>query len=156
MELNLYFPIFIPFENKKVLIYGGGKIAVRRVKTLLEFGANITVIAPTVEEELKCEKRIVWKKDSYKEGSIESDVFCVIAITDDSNVNETIYKECKAKNIMVNNASNKEQCDFLFPAIIKEGQVVAGLTASGTNHKLVRKVASRLREIFGQIIEESE
>ena len=57
---------------------------------------------------------------------------------------------------MVNNASNKEQCDFLFPAIIKEGQVVAGLTASGTNHKLVRKVASRLREIFGQIIEESE
>ena len=71
MESNLYFPIFIPFENKKVLIYGGGKIAVRRVKTLLEFGADITVIAPTVEEELKCEKRIVWKKDSYKEGSIE-------------------------------------------------------------------------------------
>lgn len=156
MDSSLYFPIFIPIENKKVLIYGGGKIAVRRVKTLLEFGADITVIAPTVEEELKCEKRITWKKDIYKEGSIEKDVFCVIAITDNSEVNEAIYKECKSKNIMVNNASNKEECDFLFPAIIKEGQVVAGLTASGTNHKLVRKVAKRLREIFGQIIEESK
>ncbi|KIR02789.1 hypothetical protein P261_01604 [Lachnospiraceae bacterium TWA4] len=80
----------------------------------------------------------------------------VIAATNDFKVNEEIYLEAKSKGILANNASNKEQCDFLFPAIIKEGAMVCGLTASGTDHKLTRKVAASLRKVFGQIIRESE
>jgi siroheme synthase-like protein len=155
MENELYFPIFIPIKGKKVVIYGGGKIASRRVDTLLQFGADVYVIAPCLEEKLQNSESITWISESYQPGSIEKDAFLVLATTNNHEVNEAIYNECKAKNIMVNNASKKEQCDFFFPAIIKEGQMVAGLSASGSDHKLTRKVAARLREIFGQIIKES-
>lgn len=152
-----YFPIFIDIQNQKVLIYGGGSIALRRVRTLLDFGADITVISPSCKEEissLAAEGRIQYVSSLWEEGSISADVFMVIAATSDESVNHAIYLEAKQKNLTVNNASNKEECDFYFPAIIRQEAMVAGLTASGTDHKLTRKVAARLRTALKQIMEE--
>jgi precorrin-2 dehydrogenase/sirohydrochlorin ferrochelatase len=152
-----YFPIFINIQNQKVCIYGGGNIALRRVKTLLDFGAKITVVAPDCTAEIRdfaAEGKVQYIADSWESGSIPDDAFMVIAATSSEAVNHEIYMEAKQKNITANNASNKEECDFYFPAIIRQGAMVAGLTASGTDHKLTRRVAARLRNALKQIMEE--
>lgn len=56
-----YFPLFVDLEGRQVLVVGGGKIAMRRVRTLLEFGCEITVVSPEVCEELR--EKVLWKKN---------------------------------------------------------------------------------------------
>lgn len=65
-----YFPLFVDLEGRQVLVVGGGKIAVRRVRTLLEFGCEITVVSPEVCEELR--EKVLWKKKRYDETDLES------------------------------------------------------------------------------------
>ena len=64
-----YFPLFVDLEGRQVLVVGGGKIAMRRVRTLLEFGCEITVVSPEVCEELR--EKVLWKKKRYDETDLE-------------------------------------------------------------------------------------
>ena len=69
-----YFPLFVDLEGRQVLVVGGGKIAMRRVRTLLEFGCEITVVSPEVCEELR--EKVLWKKKSGKCGRSFSICIC--------------------------------------------------------------------------------
>ena len=143
-----YFPLFISLDSKKVLIFGGGVIAARRAVSLLEFGADIKIVATKCKPELsELEKRgmIRIEKRKYKSGEI-GDYFMVLGATDDKDVNIAIYKECKEKNILVNIASDKGKCDFFFPGIVKNKNLVIGVTASGENHKGVKETTKNIRE----------
>ena len=66
--MSRYFPLFINLEKKKVTVIGAGTIASRRIRTLLNFGARITVLAPEASEEvekLAGEGKLVWRKERY-------------------------------------------------------------------------------------------
>ena len=114
-----YFPLFVDLEGRQVLVVGGGKIAVRRVRTLLEFGCQITVVSPEVCEELR--EMVLWKKKRYDETDLESlgnvgeaSRFIFVLAAAAPEVNEKIVCDCRKKKIPVNNASNRDQCGFLF------------------------------------------
>lgn len=152
MKNNKYipFPLFVDLAGKKIIVIGGGRIAERRIRTILSFGADIQVIAKECSSEIinmyengmiKLEKR------PYVEGELEN-AFMVLGITDDSRTNETVWKECKKKNIMVNIASDKNLCDFFFPAIVEEDEVVIGVCGNGTNHSEVKEKADLLRKLL--------
>lgn len=141
-----YFPLFISLEAKKVRFFGGGKIALRRVRTLLDFGAIIEIIAPEVNDELLeiCEN--ITKREYHKGDCIGTDL--VIAATDNPLVNEEIAKECKLLNIPISVASDKDLCTFFFPAIIKNEDIVIGLTSSGKDHKKLKVTTDKIRRLF--------
>jgi precorrin-2 dehydrogenase len=146
---ELRFPMFIPLNHKKIMVFGAGKVAYRRINTLLLFHADITVIAPSVCQEIEnliIEKKIYWLKGSYPDYKIEQDAFLVLAATDNAALNEDIYKVCKQQHILVNNASNQTQCDFFFPAIVSTEDLVVGITGNGTNHKKVSSMAKKIRD----------
>lgn len=144
---DLRFPMFISLKNKKVVIFGGGKVAYRRANTLLFFHADITMIAPNMCEEMKLlGSKIKFVHEEYQEGYLTPDTFMVIAATNEEKINEEIYEKCKACNILVNNASNQEQCDFFFPAIVLEEDIVVGIAGNGGNHKKVSAFAKKLRD----------
>lgn len=147
--MSAYFPIFINLENKCVLVYGAGKIAARRVGTLLSFGPAITVIAPEAvpemenwhrEGKIRCEKRSFLGEDELKGADL------VLAATSDPAVNDRIWAACRALQIPVNVASDREKCDFYFPGIIKKEHLVVGVTASGKSHSQARQLTEKLRE----------
>ncbi|MSS63341.1 precorrin-2 dehydrogenase/sirohydrochlorin ferrochelatase family protein [Velocimicrobium porci] len=143
-----YFPMFIDMTGKKVLVIGGGTIATRRIRTLLEFKCDITVISLGLTAELKelsDQSKIRWKKREYSYGEIESE-FLVIGATDNREVNHLVYLEAKKKGCLVNIIDCKEECDFYFPAVIIRDDIVIGVTASGTNHKAVKETAAWIRE----------
>mgnify|MGYP000218955073 FL=1 len=148
-----YFPLFVDLEGRQVLVVGGGKIAMRRVRTLLEFGCEITVVSPEVCEELR--EKVLWKKKRYDETDLESlgnvgeaSRFVFVLAAAAPEVNEKIVCDCRKKKIPVNNASNRDQCDFYFPGIVQNGNVVVGVTASGSDHKEARKTVEKIRSIF--------
>lgn len=145
-----FFPLFVDFTQKRVVVIGGGKIAVRRIQTLLTFVGEITVIAPACTESVKtlCQKgKIIYKQKKFEAEDIEN-ADLVLAVTDNHALNEEIYKICKENNILVNVASNQEKCDFHFPGILEYENVVIGFNGCGKDHKKVRRVREMIQEML--------
>lgn len=151
-----YFPLFFDMERKPVLVVGAGKIASRRVQVLTEFGAQITVVAPAGTEEMERLARdgaVWWKQRCFEDTDVE-ECELVIAATDDSRVNEQVVRLCRERQILVNHAGDKSQCDFYFPGIARKGGLVVGVTTSGKNHRLASQVTGRLQAWVGELDEE--
>ncbi|MEE0421182.1 MAG: bifunctional precorrin-2 dehydrogenase/sirohydrochlorin ferrochelatase [Lachnospiraceae bacterium] len=145
-----YFPMFVDLTEKRIVVVGAGTIAKRRIRSLLEFTNNLTVIAPEVNRELLTlqEKGLLSiTKKKYDHTDIQkADI--VIAATNDAQLNSDIYRVCKAEGIMVNVCSDKSKCDFYFPGIARKDNVVVGVTASGSDHKKARSVIERIRQLL--------
>lgn len=142
------FPVFMDISNKKIIVYGAGRIATRRVETLLAFAPLLTVFAPEASEEVRAadrEGRLAWERRSYEKGSVPKDAWMVLAATDDGAVNEEIYEECKEKGILVNVCSNREHCDFQFPGVAVKDELVIGVNAGGKDHRLAKKWTDKIR-----------
>lgn len=158
-----YFPLFIDLRGKKVLVAGAGTVGMRRAGVLARFGAKVQIVAPertkgTPEERPgewpeqwlgPCLSEIVWLKRAFEPEDI-SGCFLVIAATDDEALNNRIVRLCRERGIYVNHAGDQEQCDFYFPAIAMEGSLVIGVTSSGEDHGLVRRLSARLRKWLRQ------
>ena len=153
MRNKHYFPMFVNLENKNIVVVGGGNIATRRVKTLLKFTRNITVIAPqmTMElQELGKTGQIVTvfrpvKRTDFKQA------YMVIAATNEWKINDEIYRICKQEGIYVNGVSDKEKCDFYFPGIFMQDDLVVGITASGLDHKKARRLREEIEKALEKI-----
>lgn len=151
----MYFPIFVSLEHKKCLVIGGGTIAVRRVRTLLDFCDNITVVSPEICPEMETlvnEQRISYFCRNYQPGD-GKDVFLLVAATNDRTVNHQAGEEAKAFGAFVSVADCTEECNFFFPGIAaqEESGAVIGVCASGKNHSLAKKLTEQCRKLIGGV-----
>lgn len=147
-----YFPLFVDISNMNIFVAGGGKIAARRVNTLLAFTRNITVAAPEVcpaIRELAEAGRITWIEDPYSVGMLEgADI--VLAATDDHGVNRKIVEDCRKieaeeqHRILVNVADDKSLCDFYFPGIVQKDDIVIGINSGGKNPGKVSRIRKKI------------
>jgi len=149
-DIKPYFPLFINMTGRKVTVVGGGKIAERRIKTLLQFGADITVVAPDITEELsqiaqRGEMKHIAKKYT---GADISDAFLVIAATDNRDVNHTVAEDAKAAGILVIVSDNRFECDSYFPAIAENEEYIAGMVSKNGNHTGLKETAKELRRFL--------
>lgn len=145
-----YFPLFVDLSEKKVFVIGAGTIAKRRIRSLIDFTDCLTVVAPEVNPELNSleqEKKIMILRKKFDLQDI-TDADLVIAATNDHTLNNDIYEFCRENNIMVNVCNDKEKCDFYFPGLAMKENVVVGVTANGTNHKMARKAVEKIREML--------
>ena len=150
MKKKPYFPLFVDLYGKDILFVGGGSIASRRVSVLEPFADKITVIAPVATEEMKAlaaEGKIIWKQRDFEEADLDGRDL-VLAATDDRELNAEIVRLCREAGIPGNASSDKELCDFFFPGIVRQGETVIGVSASGEDHKKARRVRERIQEIL--------
>ena len=148
MKNKRFFPMFVDLSDKKIVVVGGGNIATRRIKTLLQFTRNITAVAPKTTMELQelGKAGFVNLINRQVKRSDFAMAFMVIAATNDWKLNDEIYRVCKEQGIYVNVADDKSKCDFYFPGIYMQDEVVVGITASGLNHKKARRVRVAIQE----------
>lgn len=147
-----YFPIFIDISEKKIVVIGGGKIATRRVNTLLLFAKQIEVVAPevTVElRELSDKGEITWRQGEYCYERIQmADI--VLAATNQPVVNHRVKEDCErmraetGRNVLVNIADDKTMCDFYFPGIVDMGEIVVGISSGGSDPGQVKEIRKRI------------
>ena len=152
-----YFPMYMDLSKKKVLFVGAGNIALRRIKSLADFCLEIAVIAQSIPKETKSEIQrlvdtgvITIQIKAFEREDIECGVDIVIAATDDAKTNAYVRECCKTislsgQEILVNVVSDKELCDFYFPAIVQAKDVVIGIAGNGETHSKTKKVAEKIR-----------
>ncbi len=138
-----YFPLFVDLSGSRVILFGGGKIALRRAAALLPFCGELHVVAPQICSDLK-ELEISFAHRAYQMGDCAG-YDLVLAATDDRAVNHAIYREAAGLGIAVNVADCPKECSFYFPALVQQGDLVIGISSSGKDHRLVKMTASRLR-----------
>lgn len=135
------FPMFVDISEWKILIVGAGRIAQRRLETLLQFASSITVVAPEYSEEIRRlaqEGRICLKPRGYVPQDLEG-MRAVFAATSQNTLNAEIGRECRENGIPVNVCSDQTLCDFHFPGVVLKEELTIGINASGKNHRKVKE-----------------
>lgn len=146
---TLKFPLFIDLNGKRVLIVGGGKIASRRAKTLCMYGANILVVAPEITNEI-CQLPVATRKRGYLSDDFRNSIL-VLAATDDHALNRQIAQEARSLGILVNNASDQNDCDFYFPAVALTDDLSIGICGTGKDHHAVAEAAAYIRKLMEEL-----
>ncbi len=154
MMKHRYFPLYIDISRKDILVAGAGKIALRRIKTLLKFESHITVVGKEVHQELwslaestDC-IRVIQRQ--FEPEDLEGRDM-VLACTDSGDVNREIVKACRERGILVNAADRKDQCDFYFPSVIVTDETVIGINGGGQNHRVVKETREYLEGMGGTV-----
>jgi siroheme synthase-like protein len=145
-----YLPIGISLHNRRCLVVGGGNVALRKIDTLLEYDADITVIAPEINEKieyyaqkgmLKIENREYLSPESSKYG-------LVISASNNKEVNRMVSEDCHKSGAPVNVVDTPELCDFIFPAILRRDCLSLAISTDGKAPFLSGHLRLILESIF--------
>ena len=126
-----YFPFFVDLSGQRGLIVGGGTVALRKAEKLLPYGPELTVVAPEPVPALTA-LPVTLERRRFREADLEGAGF-VIAATDDREENHRISALCQGRKIPVNVVDDKEACSFLFPALVRRGNLSVGVSTGGSS-----------------------
>ena len=146
------FPLFFKLEDRKVLIVGGGEVALRKADLLSRAGACITILAPDISHELQAlltDDKHQFIYENYNK-TYMSGARVIIAATDDETLNHQIHADATELNIPVNVVDTPHLCDFIFPAIIDRNPIVIGISSNGKAPVLARLLRARLETLIPQ------
>ena len=138
----MFFPVFLNIENKNCLIVGGGKVALRKINKLLKYKASITVISKNIIKEIKLLKdiKIIIKEfEEYNNKEYLKKYFLIVAATNDKKLNENIADICLKENILINNASSKDNMNIRFGVSVEKEDYSIGISANGSPSKAIKK-----------------
>lgn len=138
---SVQYPVNLVLVGKRCLVVGGGKVAARKVKGLLDAQADVHVLAPSFAAEIERLQSVRFKQKLYEEGDIAG-YWLVIAATDDPAVNRQVFEDGERHGIWVNAADEPASCSFTLPAIARQGSVMAAVSTGGHSPAL----ASWLRD----------
>ena len=144
---NRFFPLFVNLTGKEALVIGAGKIAIRKVESLLEYGAKVTVITREIREEKFFNLKDIDIKIGEFDETLLENKFIVVAATDNPEFNRYIYELCNSKNILVNNITSKEDMNCRFASILETKEYQIGISAKGNPIKS-KALKNRLKEIL--------
>jgi siroheme synthase-like protein len=126
----MLFPLFVKFDAKPCLVVGGGEIAARKARALLEAGGKVTVVAKEVSECVMSLEGVAIIERAFEEADVES-MTLVVAATGDENVDGSVSATCQKRGIPVNCVDQPENSTFFFPAVVRHGETVAAFSSGG-------------------------
>ena len=139
---KIYYPVNLDLNGRQCLVIGGGKVASRKVKALLDFGADVTVLSPVVDKSIDVYRRSARFsviKDKYHRKYLKN-VFLIVAATDDPLVNTQVACHAAQKNTLINVVDVPELCNFIVPSIVRRGPLVMGISTSGHSPMFAQKL----------------
>jgi len=150
-----YYPIFLDLEGKKVLVVGGGKVAQRKIETLIEHGALVQVISRKLDPHIAsmAEKGLIQYAGQDFSESLLDGVFLVIAATSDASLNRLVSDKAQQKGLLVNAVDQPSECNFIVPSVLRRGDLVVAVSTSGKSPAFARKVREDLEKRFGDEFE---
>ncbi len=145
-----YYPAFLSLEDRPCLVVGGGPIAERKVKGLLEAGARVALVSPTVTPRLR--RRIDKGQFKYSNREFRSSdldgMYLLITATDDMPLNRRIGIEGRDRGLIVNVVDDPDYCDFIAPSIVRRGDITFAISTGGASPALARWLRRQIEEQF--------
>lgn len=142
-----YFPLFMELKDRDCLVVGGGRVAWRKVKVLMDFGARVSVVAPEIISEIG----ELGPDQLLEREFLDDDVWgriLVVAATDDETLNQRISRLCQARSIPVNVVDQIQDCSFIFPAYVKRGEVVAAFSSGGQSPVMTQYLKAQIKPVM--------
>lgn len=140
------FPIFINLEGRRVLIVGGGHVALRKAERLSPYGADIFAVAPEFIPGFAGIPGVTLLERRFEPGDIEGAAL-VIAATDDGELNAAVSELCRWENIPVNVVDDLEKCSFVFPALVQRGELSVGISTGGASPSAAQYVRRGVEQL---------
>lgn len=140
-----YFPFFVDIAGKKGVIVGGGAVALRKAEKLLPFGPSLTVIAPEILPRLAELPGAALLREPFRPELLAGADFAVAA-TDDRALNRRIAGLCRERGVPVNAVDDQNACTFLFPALVRRGQLTVGISTAGASPAAAAWVRGQIEE----------
>jgi precorrin-2 dehydrogenase/sirohydrochlorin ferrochelatase len=150
-KTGTYFPVFLNVRRKKCVVVGGGQVAFRKVRMLLDCGASVTVISPVLHpdlSELADKKSIQVIRRSYKPGDLKG-AMIVVGATDVKKVNRKVADEARGVGALINVVDDPKPSDFIIPSFFRRGDLTVAVSTAGRSPALARKVRTGLEEKLG-------
>lgn len=151
-----YFPLFASMDGRIVTIIGGGKTAFQKVLRLLDFNADIRVYAREFLRDFHALPGVKTMTGEYQPEIIEGS-FLVIAATNDKELNSRIFQDCSRLGILCNCVDDPKHSSVIFPAIVKDGDLVIGISTEGASPSaavyLKHQIESMIPEHFDQLLD---
>lgn len=145
-----YLPIFIDLRERKVLLVGGGRVALRKAELLATAGARLLVVAPRIGEELE---RLALRSggdcrhEAFRPAHLDG-VALVIVATGVPAVGSDVYREAMSRSIPVNVADRQELCSFILPSVVDRSPVIVAFSTGGRAPVLARTLRARLEAML--------
>jgi uroporphyrin-III C-methyltransferase / precorrin-2 dehydrogenase / sirohydrochlorin ferrochelatase len=146
------FPLFADLRNRCVLVVGGGGVALRKIAALRSAGALVRVGSPELVDELKIlakKNEIVYLPGTFEESWL-SDVWLVVAATDDIAVNQHIAAAAETRRLFVNVVDDAELSSYQVPSVIERGPLQIAISSAGAAPMLARHIREKLEAQFDE------
>ena len=149
---KIFLPVLINITDKKILVIGGGKVAVHKLSTILKFTSNITILAPVIIDEFQKDSRLTLQFKHYEKEDLLN-FHIVYACTNDKKVNAAIKKDANSLGLLVNVADDPELCDFVSPAIYKDDNITVAVGSNAQDVKKAIQIRNRIKKILEDDVE---
>ncbi len=145
---RVYYPAFLDLCKKKVVVVGGGKVAERKIGSLLKTGATITVVSPRITKKIERQRqkeRVRHISRSYRKGDLKG-AFLVVAATDSLTVNQRVSQDAPC---LVNVVDTPHLCNFIVPSTFTRGPLQIAISTGGISPALARSIRKELEAKYG-------
>ena len=151
-----YYPAYLDLRDRPCVVLGGGAVSERKALSLLEAGADVTIVSPTLTpklQELSDSGKIDHLPRIFNEQDL-SGAYLVIAATDSPEENIRASDACKKRRVLVNCAAPPEAGNFIVPSMVDRGDLLIAVSTSGASPALSRKIRKELEERYGPAYEQ--
>jgi len=144
------YPIFLEMSGHRAVVIGGGPVAVRKAKSLLDAGARLVVVAEHIDDMMTalCRRTgVKLVKGKYTRNYLVGAVLA-IAATNNHKLNTRIYRDCQELEILCNVVDEPQLCDFFVPAVVKRGSLQVAVSTEGYCPAYCGHLRKKLESIF--------
>lgn len=157
--MTTYYMACLSLEGRRVLVVGAGLIALEKIAGVLACDAHVHVIAPQVEPEiaaLENDGRITIARRAFEASDVDG-AFLVIAATNDTNVNTTVFEAADARSIPVNVVDVPALCSFILPAVERNGPLALAISTAGASPALAKRIKREVADkVSGEYVRLAE
>lgn len=146
-----YYPIYLDIRNKHCVVIGGGSVSERKVLSLLDAGAKVTVVSPEVTsvlDRLASAGTIVVENRPYRDGDLDG-AFLAYAATGHRDVNDLVVTEARKKRALLNVVDEPGLCDFIVPAVVERGRLSIAISTGGASPAFAKMLRKEMEERYG-------
>jgi precorrin-2 dehydrogenase / sirohydrochlorin ferrochelatase len=144
------FPMFLKLEDCRCVVVGAGSIATQKLDSLLDSGAEVTILAPEASEkiqELARSGRVAWMQTEFRADHLAG-ALLVIAATGNPEVNQQVFHAARERGVLCNSVDEPERCDFFYPALVRRGDLQIAISTAGKSPALAQRIRKELEEQF--------
>ncbi len=144
--METYPVCLVSLDRCRSIVIGGGEVATRKIKALLEAGAQVTVISPEFESDIfqiSKDTALTMIQRPYQEGDLKG-AFLVISATDSPEINRAVWEEASQLGCLVNVVDDPQHSNFIVPAVVRRGEVIVAISTGGASPALARRLRERL------------